>query len=51
MTARYHEYFDDTGGMQEKIPFRARSRRKDKIAIIDVKGVIGAGNAVRQEAN
>jgi protease-4 len=44
MSVRYSEYFDDTGGVQEK--FHSGSRlASDKIAVISVKGVIGRNNS------
>ncbi len=41
MTARYHDYFDKSGGLQEKY-HSGTENAKDKIAIIKVEGVIGA---------
>ena len=40
MTAKYQEYFDSTGGIQEKFHSGSTSARS-KVAIIDVSGVIG----------
>lgn len=41
MMARYHDYFDESKGIQEKFHSGAEFA-KDKIAIIEVEGVIGA---------
>ncbi|MCA9148540.1 MAG: signal peptide peptidase SppA [Planctomycetales bacterium] len=43
MTAKYNEYFDATAGIEEKFHSGAKSA-DDKVAIIDISGVIGASD-------
>ena len=48
MTIRYYDYFDTTGGIEER--FHSGSEvATDKIAIINVSGVIMAGTYVKQQ--
>ncbi len=45
---RHREYFDTTGGAQEQYHSRSKSAR-DKVAIINISGVIGTGEEAKRQ--